>query len=62
MIEEYAREKTEAETEAEAMMIDKDQGIDKERDKSEEKARAKDDMRKKVWRYKSLGLRSSKNI
>ena len=61
MIEEYSRKKAEAETEAEAMMIEKAKCIYRERAESEAKVRAKDDMRKQVWRAKYLGLRNSKN-
>ena len=55
IIEEYAREKAEAETEVEAMMIENYEGIYRERDESKVKERAKDYMRKHVWRAKSLG-------
>ena len=48
MIEEYAREKAEPDTEAEYMMRDKANGIDRAMAESEAKARDKDDMRKKV--------------
>ena len=60
MIEEYSREKAEAETEAESMMRDHSEGIDRSRAEAAEKARAEDDMRKQVWREKSLGLINSK--
>ena len=55
LIEEYAREN------AEAMKREKAEGINRVRAEAEAKARAEDDMRKQVWRAKSLGLRNSKN-
>ena len=61
MIEEYAREKSEAETEAEAMIIEKAEGIERARAEAEAKARAEDDTRKTLLRGKSLGLRYYKN-
>ena len=61
MIEEYAREMAEAETEAEAMMREKAEGIEIARDEPEAKARAKYYMRKQVWRENSLGIRNAKN-
>ena len=59
MIEEYARDKAEAEVEA--MIREKDEVIDRARAEAEMKARAEDDMRKQVWRENTLGLRNSKN-
>ena len=59
MIEEYARDKAESETES--MTIDKAEGIEIARDEPEAKARAKYYMRKQVWRAKYLGLKNSKN-
>ena len=56
IIEEYARVNAEADTEAEAMMRVKAEVIERVRSESEAKARAEDDMRKEVWRAKSLGL------
>ena len=41
-------------------MIDNSKGIERVRDEAEAKARAKDDMRKILWRAKSLGLINSK--
>ena len=61
MIKEYTRYKAEANTEDDAMMIEKAEGMERARDEAEAKARDKDDMRKKVWREKSLGLRNFKN-
>ena len=61
MIEEYARDKAEADTEAGDMMREKAEGIERARDEAEAKASAEDDMRKQVWRSNSLGLRDSKN-
>ena len=46
----------EAETETEAMIREKAEGIKRARAEAEAKARAEDDMRKQVWRAKSLGL------
>ena len=60
MIDEYSREKAEAETEAEDMMRDKSEGIARSRAEASEKARAEDDMRKQVWRENSLALINSK--
>ena len=60
-IEEYFREKAEDNTEDEAIMREKTEGIDRERDESKAKARAEDDIRKQVWREKSLGLIKYKN-
>ena len=59
MIEEYARDKAESETES--TTIDKAEGIEIARDEPEAKARAKYYMRKQVWRAKYLGLKNSKN-
>ena len=59
MIDEYARDKAEAEVEA--MIREKDEVIDRARAEAEMKARAEDDMRKQVWRENTLGLRNSKN-
>ena len=61
MIEEYDREKAEAETEAEYMMREKVEVIERVRAEDEAKERSKDDTRKQVWREKSLSLRNSKN-
>ena len=61
MIEEYASEKAEAKTESEAIMKEKAEGIERSRAEAEAKARTADDMRKQVWRAKSLGLRNYKN-
>ena len=61
MIEEYSREKAEAETEFEATTREKEKGIERVRAEYEAKARAEDDMRKQVWRAKSHGLRNDKN-
>ena len=61
MIEEYSRENAEAETEAEAMMREKSEGIERARIEAKAKARAENDMRKQVWRDNSIGLRNSKN-
>ena len=55
VIEEYAREMAEAETEAEAITREKAE-LERGRAEAEAKARAEDDMRKQVWRDKSLGL------
>ena len=46
---------TEADTEAEAMMREKVEGIERERSEEGAKARSEDDMIKKVWREKCLG-------
>ena len=62
MNEEYAREKAEDETETEAMMREKVQGVDRERAEAKAKARAEDVIIKEIWRAKYLGLRNSKNI
>ena len=43
------------------MMREKADGIEIARAEDEEKARAEDDMRKQVWKAKSLGLRNYKN-
>ena len=56
MIDKYAREKAEAETEDEAMMREKAEGIERARVETEAKSRAEDDMRKQVWRAKSLDI------
>ena len=61
MIEEYAREKAEADIEADAIIIDKAKGIERARAEAEANARDEDDMRKQAWREKSFGLKSSKN-
>ena len=61
MTEEYTREKAEAETKAESIMREKAKVIDRARAEAEAKARAEDDMRKQVWREKSLGLINSIN-
>ena len=50
---------TYADTEAEAIMIDKAECIEIARTEEESKARAEDDMIKQVWRAKSLGPRLS---
>ena len=46
---------TEADTEAESMMREKAEGIERARAGEEAKARAKYDMIKQVWRAKYLG-------
>ena len=38
------------------MMREKAKGIERDRDEAKAKARAKDDMRKQVWRAKPLGI------
>ena len=43
------------------MMREKAGAIDRARDEAKAKARAEDDMRKQVWRAKSLGVINSKN-
>ena len=43
-------------------MIDKVKGIERVRAEAKSKARDEYDMRKHLWREKSLGLRNSKNI
>ena len=58
MIEEYVREKVEAETVAEVMMRNKDEGIERARAEEEAKARDKDGMIKQVWREESLGAKT----
>ena len=50
-----AEAETEADTEAEATMSEKDEGIEKARAEEEAKPRDEDDMIKQVWRAKSLG-------
>ena len=60
-IEEYAKEKSEADTDAEDMMRETSKVIDRERAESKSKERDEDDIRKQVWRAKSLGLRNSKS-
>ena len=50
-----AEAETEADNEAEAMMREKAEGIERVRAEEEAKARAGDDMIKQVWRAKSLG-------
>ena len=42
-------------------MKEKAEGIERSRAEAEAKARTADDMRKQVWRAKSLGLRNYKN-
>ena len=61
MIEEYAREKVDAETEDESIMVEKSEGIDRARAESEAKEGDEYDMRNQGWRAKSLSLRNSKN-
>ena len=58
MIDEYSREKAEAETEAEAMMRDKAKVINRARAEEEAKARAEEVIIKQVWREKSLGAKT----
>ena len=43
------------------MMREKSEDIERVRAEAKAKARDEDDMRKQVWRAKSLGLRNSKN-
>ena len=50
-----AEAETEADTEAEAMMREKVEGIERARAEEEAKARAKDGTIKQVWRAKPLG-------
>ena len=42
-------------------MREKAEVIETSRSEAESKSRAEDDMRKQLWRAKSLGLRNSKN-
>ena len=49
---------TEADTEAEVMMREKAEGIERARDEEEAKSKAGDDMIKQVWRAKSLGAKT----
>ena len=53
-----AEVETEANTEAEDMMREKAEVIERTRDEEEAKARAEDDMIKQVWRAKSLGAKT----
>ena len=46
---------TEADTEDEAMMREKTEGIERARSEEEAKARAEEDMIKQVWRANSFG-------
>ena len=50
-----AEPETEADTEAEDIMREKTEVIERARAEEESKARAEDDMIKQVWRAKSLG-------
>ena len=50
-----AEDDNEADTEAEAMMREKAEGIERARDEEEEKSMAEDDMIEQIWRTKSLG-------
>ena len=50
-----AEAETEADTDDDAMMREKSEGIERARAEGEAKSRAKDDMIKQVWRAKSLG-------
>ena len=53
-----AEAETEADTEAEAMIREKFEGIERARDEEEAKTRAEYDMIKQVWRAKSLGAKT----